>query len=521
MDFVTGKDEEDRFVELTKVRLENLRRGQTLEELLVRYVAENIHLFSEFSEQNQLVTLPIQVREKILQRVLQFSCSDSNGNPEMLQKILSALPQLLSPCTRKVDLEGFFSLGPENSAMIQVFGWIACLAPNVEELSMCRDGAKAVRMQYLLQPLSQMKKLRKIKLRAIEFRFSDLSKLCGDLPNLQAASVGALGHVEHDLRDGSEHKRNLQNLRVLEDNQWCSRHFELLATVAPHLDYITGWSQDYLPLSYDEKETPPFLKRRFLTLEARAIILEEGHKLAIKYPNISHLVIEEAYFEIQSIGSVLHFKKIESLTFDGVLSWAIVERILAAFGHQLHSLAICCDVPPSKALTLEQISQLCPKLEMLHLSNVLFPDTTMEVFPELTDLIWMNELVVLSPSSVFCAPKLKRVLMKGVFCVSDLEKCTKMIEKGYALRELLSLGVELRHTFNPDFNQKHFNAAARMVKTASALLPKLAKFYLNLQMQYFRFVYDGRVRVPIEEKFDYDTYNRLLKEYNKHNGVHP
>ncbi|CAB3380811.1 Hypothetical predicted protein [Cloeon dipterum] len=513
-----GKDEEEaRFVELTKVRLEDLRRRQSLEEVLVRYVADNIHLFFEH---NQLVKLPIQVREKILQRVLQFGCSGDNGNPEMLQKFLNALPQLLSPRTRKVDLEGFFSCGPDNSAMMQVFSWIASLAPNVEELFiLCKVGAKALRMHSLLQPLSQMKKLRKMMLRVIEFRFADLSKLCGTLPNLQVVSVGALCHVEHDLRGRSEHKRNLQNLRVLEDNQWCQHHRALLATVAPHLDYIMSWIHDYLPLSSDEKKTPPLLKRRILTLEARGI-LEEGHKLALKYPNITHLVIEAGYLEVQSFESVLHFKKIKFLTFDGVLSWAIVERILAAFGHQLHSLAICCDLP-SKALNLEQISQLCPKLEVLHLGNVSVPDTTMEVFPELTDLFWINESVVLSPSSVLCAPKLKKVLMMGVFCVSDLEKCTKMIEKGDALRELQSLSVDLGHTIIPDFNQKHFNAAARMVKTASALLPKLAKCCFHLRMQYTCFEFDGRVRVPIEEKFDLDTCCRLLNEYNKHNGVYP
>ncbi|XP_065345325.1 uncharacterized protein LOC135942910 [Cloeon dipterum] len=513
-----GKEEEEaRFVELTKVRLEDLRRRQSLEQLLVRYVAEDIHLFSEH---NQLVMLPIQVREKILQRVLQFRCPPrTNGNPEILQKFLNALPQLLSPRTRKMDLEGFFSFGPENSAMIQVFGWIARLAPNVEELSMCRVGVRAIRMQSLLQPLSQMKRLRKMMLRVVEFRLSDLSKLCGDLPNLQVAGVGALSHVEHDLRDGSEHKRNLQNLRVLVDNQWCSRYFEMLATVAPHLDYIMVWNHDHLPLSSDQKETPPFLKRRCLTLEER-MIPGEGHKLALKYPNITHLVIEEAYFEVQSFESVLHFKQIESLTFDGVLSWDIVERILAAFGHQLHSLIICCDLP-STSLTLEQISQLCPKLELLHLLNVLVPDTTKQVFPELTDLVWINESVVLSPSSVLSAPKLKKVQLNGVFNLSDLEVCTRMIEKGDALRELQSLSVQLEHTFIPDFNEKHFNAAARFVKTASALLPKLVKVYFNLQVQYFRFKFDGRVGVHIEEKFDYDTYNRLMKEYNKHNGVYP
>ncbi|XP_065346052.1 uncharacterized protein LOC135943449 [Cloeon dipterum] len=508
------KDDENRFVELTKVRLGALKMKHSLEELAVRYVAENIHLYCE---QNQLEILPIQVREKILQRVLQFGCSGSiDSNPEKFQKLLKALPQLLSSRTRKVDLDGFFSFRPENSALIQVFGWIARLAPNVEELSLSSVGASIRGVQSLLQSLSQMKKLRKMLLKVFNFRFSDLSMLCGDLPNLQVASVGALWHLEDDLGDGSEHLRNLQNLRVLEDNQWCLHHLALLAIAAPHLDYIATWYWDFLPLPSDEKETPPFLKRRFLTLEARGIP-EEGLELALKYPNITHLVIDRAYFDVHSFEPVLHFKKVEALTFDGVLSWDIVERLLAAFGRQLRSLSIL-SVNPRIGLTFERISLLCPKLEKLLLRNVIVLDNTKDVFPELTELIWINREVILSAAGILCAPKLKKVEMKGVFSLSDLENITKLIKKGDALQELRSLSLDLEHTYNPEFNLVHFNAAAHMVKTASALLPKLVNFHFALEIKFIRYELDGEESVPIVEKFDSETCDRLLEEYNKHNG---
>ncbi|CAB3370743.1 Hypothetical predicted protein [Cloeon dipterum] len=516
-EFVMEKDDEARFVELTKVRLGALKMKRSLEEVAVRHVAENIHLFSE---QNQLELLPIQVREKILQRVLQFGCSGSiDGKPERFQMVLKALPQLLSSRTRKVNLDGFFSFRPENSAVIQVFGWIARLAPNLEELSLTSVVASIRGVQSLLQPLSKMKKLRKMLLKVLNFRFSDLSKLCGDLPSLQVASVGALWHVEHDLRDGGEHERNLQNLRVLEDNQWCLHHRALLATAAPHLDYIAAWYWDFLPLPSDEKETPPFLKRRFLTLEARGIP-EVGLELPLEYPNITHLVIDRAYFDVHSFEPVLHFKKVEALTFDGVRCLVIVERLLAAFGRQLRSLSILC-VHPRIGLTFERISLLCPKLEKLNLRNVIVLDNSKEVFPELTELTWVNREVILSAAGILCAPKLRKVEMKGVFSLSDLENISKLIEKGDALRELRCLSLDLEHTYNPEFNLEHFNAAARMVKTASAFLPKLVNLHFALEIEFIMYEFDGEESVPIVEKFDSDTCDRLLKEYNKHNGVYP
>ncbi|CAB3380816.1 Hypothetical predicted protein [Cloeon dipterum] len=225
-----------------KKMLDDMRRRwnlEDLENLALHYVGDNFDLFSE---QNQFAMLPIQLRENVLQRVLLFRCLGYNSNPEMFPELLKALPQLLSPRTRRVNLDGFLSFCSKDkaAAVIQVFGWIVRLAPNVEELSLRRFGIRVLPVGSLLQPLSQMKKLRKMQLKACSFRFCDLSKLCGDLPSLQVVSVGALQHLERDLGDGSEHERNLQNLRVLEKIRWRRRHRTLLATVAPHLDCIAA-----------------------------------------------------------------------------------------------------------------------------------------------------------------------------------------------------------------------------------------------------------------------------------------
>ncbi|XP_065347257.1 uncharacterized protein LOC135944335 [Cloeon dipterum] len=227
-----------------KKMLNDMRRRwrlEDLEKLALGYVVSNFDLFSE---QNQFAILPNQLRDDVLQRVLWFCWWGNNVDPEMFPKLFKALPQLLSPHTRKVNLDGFFSFHPQNSekaaAVIQVFGWIARLAPNVEELFLRRFGIRVHPVDSLLQPLSQMKNLRKMQLKLCRFRFSDLSKLCGDLPSLQEVSVGAIWCLVRDLGDGSEHEKNLQNLRVLEKIRWRSHHRTLLATVAPHLDCIVA-----------------------------------------------------------------------------------------------------------------------------------------------------------------------------------------------------------------------------------------------------------------------------------------
>ncbi|XP_065336816.1 uncharacterized protein LOC135937586 [Cloeon dipterum] len=385
--------------------------------------------------------------------------------------------------------------------LTKVFHWIAFLAPNVEELSLSRPraGVRILDMQLLLPSLSQMKKLRK--------------------PAAQLASVGALWHVEHDLRDGSEHKRNLQNLRVLEvNNLWRSQHHDFFATVAPHLDYTLAQNWEYLPLSSDEKEMPPFLKRRFITLGEREM-LHEGLELdCLSSIQTSPISLRTLTSKSNASKRCCISKKVEALIFHGVSCLDIVERILAAFGHQLHSLAIL-STHPSVNLALGKISLLCPKLERLHLVNASVLDTTKEVFPELTELIWINSKEIRSASSLLCAPKLRKLMMKGVFSLSDLEKCTEMIEKGDVLKELRAFSVILDHRNNPMFYEQQFNAANRMMKTASTLLPKLVNFQFGQEIDSSH-ESDEEVDVAFLH-FRLDTCYKLVKEYNKHNGVCP
>ncbi|CAB3384487.1 Hypothetical predicted protein [Cloeon dipterum] len=511
-------------VKLTKVRLQNLARKQSLENLALQFIAANFQLYKDFN-------LPSHFREKLLQRILQWRCIDRNGNLEQFDKMMQALPKLVGQLTVSVDFTNMFTFCPmENvkSSFIQVCELLAQVAPCIEELLM--TSSPKLFIQNLLQPLTKMQKLQTLRLRCCRFDFDGLLELCRALPSLRVLGVNYLSYDFEDSGCGNNLSRALQHLRVLEDDNWHICRLSLFSRVAPQLDYLDVLQRDEdttFRLQEDEDKIPS-QRRKFLCLYYNAEHVDGKEELNVKHPFITCLQVYGSFMKKYGVETLDKFSNLKTLVLNSC-KLTDVDNLMIVYGQNLRTLHIVDDWEiPMEGLTFGRILDSCPRLEKLCLKNVIIPDEDANPFPELRDFSWEYDgddvVCVLLRSSILSSPKLARIKLLGKFKVEDLKDVATLIEQKKILRQLQSFHLSLVYTSNPNFNFSHCRAAVDLAKAASAFLPLLVDVRLSINDDCYISYEDVAAAItendpdPNDELED-EALNKMIKEFEIFRGI--
>ncbi|XP_065346570.1 uncharacterized protein LOC135943831 [Cloeon dipterum] len=508
-------------VELTKVRLQNLARKQRLEDLALQFVAANFQLYNAFN-------LPSPIREKILQRILQWRCFDPyNGNLEQLDKMMLALAHLVGQWTVSVDFTNMFTFCPSykiQSSFIQVCELLARVAPNIEELSM--KSSPMLNIQDLLQPLTKMQKLKILRLGCCHFDLDGLIELCMALPNLRVLGVKTLDIDMEDSGCQNNLSRALQHLRVLEDENGYIRLLSFFARVVPHLEYIyaSQRDEDTTVRLQEEEDKTPNQRRKFLCLYHDGQFVDGKEDLHVKHPFITRLLVD-GYLINFGVETLDKFSNLKTLVLKSC-KLTDLDSLMRVYGQNLHTLHIMDNSMRSlEGLTFGCILECCSRLEKLRLKNVIISDEGANAFPELRDFTWENggnSSVVMLLSSLLSSPKLEKIKLEGKFEVEDLRGVATVIEQKKILRQLQSFHLRLAYTYTRDsnFNMAHFRAAAGLAKTASAFLPLLIDLHLSMIDNSFFINFFNQVSGQVvNEKYEDEALNKMIKEHEKFGGA--
>ncbi|XP_065345788.1 uncharacterized protein LOC135943262 [Cloeon dipterum] len=510
---------DDQLVELTTVRLQNLMRKQRLEVLALQFIASNFQL-------NEDLNLPSEIREKLLQRILQWKCFAPKGNLEQFGKMMQALPHLVGERTVSVDFTNMFTFCPIDeikSSFIQVCELLAQFAPKIEELSM--KSSPKLFIQNLLRPLTKMQKLKILRLGCCHFDPDGLIKLSRALPSLWVLGVKSLV-INREISGCGNNLLSsaLQHLRVLEDDNWRIRLLSFYARVAPQLDYTDASQRDEdttACLQEDEDKTPN-QQRKFLYLHCDEEYFDGKEQLHVKYPFITRLHVGDVFINLYGVGAVDKFSHLKTLVLHSC-DLAHVEYLMSVYGQNLRTLHMVYDEEsPLEGLTFGRILECCPRLEELKLSNVIIPNSVSGAFPELRSFIWENSSevdYVMPLLSILSSPKLEEIKLEGLYREEDLRGAATLIEQKMILRHLQSLHLNLVHTVDPDFNFAHFGAASRLAKTASAFLPFLVDVHLSMMNDCILLRYDEVVDQVVSENFQDEAMDMMTKEFEKFAGV--
>ncbi|XP_065346475.1 uncharacterized protein LOC135943739 [Cloeon dipterum] len=518
---------DDHLVKLTKVRLQNLARKQSLENLALQLIAANFQLYKDFN-------LPSQIREKLLQRILQWRCFDANGNLEQFDKMMQTLPKLLGWWTVSVDFTNMFTFCPTQkikSSFIQVCELLARVAPNIEELLMTNYPSDYdLVIQDLLLPLTKMQKLQKLRLFCCTLNLKGLLELCRALPSLRVLGVESLLDVLHE--DGSENNisRDLQHLRVFEDGDWSYFHLSFFSRAAPHLNYIDASHRDSVTTVclHEDEDKMPNQRRKFFYLYIGAELFDFNEELHVKHPFIAHLEVDGSFITRYGEETLDKFSNLKTLVLD-TCTLTDVDSLMRVYGENLRTLHIVDDWDTAmEGLTFGRILECCPRLEKLSLKNVIVPDEDANPFPELRDFSWENDaddvVCVLLRPSILSSPKLARITLEGKFKVRDLKGVATLIKQKKILRHLQSFHLSLVYTRNENFNFSHCRAAVNLAKAASAFLPVLIDIRLSINDDFYLSYEDVAAAISESDPdpndhLEDEALNKMMKEFEKFRGV--
>ncbi|CAB3376931.1 Hypothetical predicted protein [Cloeon dipterum] len=515
-------DDETRLKE-TKLRLRNLRGGQSLFALSELKIVKNIGYFvdKKGNPLRKLCSLPCCLREQLLKHLTNIKCRKKDGDLVVLKRHIKALHLLLCPQTKTIELNGLMSFCPAQLKYCyytKVLQMIATLAPNVQFLEIT-DGRCEERSCYIteemLTPIKSLSKLKKLRVDSLCIEYNALKTLCREMPSLRYVDViidfyWNTDDLENDISDFESSFSHLTCflfsgviLSMLRFEEWlknlCIRHLPNLRVVhslatCNITDIHIGIEEGELPL---QPILPPLQESELRHLSV--IVVPGLSELHQNLPKVTHLKVTPTVFWEQDdlqIDSLLEFPAIQSLCLQQVPPPQILDRFLDKYGRNLRALYFAAEYYENLDydLQLDSVCKSCPNLEKLCLRHLrLLDDFSKNYYlPKLRELEWAPGRATRGAclSNILSAPNLEKIslLTQGDFDfdLSDLKKVSTLICQGKILRRLTNFKFQLLYCIPlKKTNVEYFKALSELLKNASAFLPNLldldGNFYFNTE----------------------------------------
>ncbi|CAB3366829.1 Hypothetical predicted protein [Cloeon dipterum] len=516
-------DDEER-LKLTEKRLKNLSRsGNSLFQLAVRLTVKNIRYFID-QQNKKLLNLPGFARETIMLELTRLKCSKVDGDLEIFEFLLRAFKLLLSPQTKRIELNGLMTFCPEflkTNKVTEILQLIVVHAPNVqsliinEKLRLCSSEERnEAATKKMCLAIGKLTKLIHLQLEMYQIYYTDVELICRKLRKLEYLIVRIIPEFDLRIENVEKFKSSFCRLKVFVFGdprinrsmltQLCLLHLPNLEILQNYADDSKIGHYDFAPNLTAELQQVVRPALRHLSTDCPCPL-----KLHEVFPNVSHLRIKMNFRldRVCDVDPFMHFTKIKSLALID-LPLNKTEELLKKYGKNLTSLRIRHFFEDACSYSFKRIFELCPKLELLGLDGVQMSDDNESItsFAELKHFEWsvmFTDLLAHKQfhlSNILKAPKLEAFSLysREQFRASDLKMLLVLICNKQILGNLqyLLLDVCPVSRMHNDINDPCFKIFSTLLKNASAFLPKLVDLDVFLKIY-------GAQEVPSEKRCKY------------------
>ncbi|CAB3388620.1 Hypothetical predicted protein [Cloeon dipterum] len=498
----------DQRLQLTKIRLQNLRRPQTLfetaVEVFVRIVESAVH--EEDEAKKETVYLPDHALQMILDRLMSKKSMNGEENYDKFEIRLSYFINLINPFTREIDLSNFMTFCPDllkAQQISRVLHMIATFATKITSLTFKKKDiwfpSSFFLSQNAIEGICRMTTLQKLEINECSIQFSTLKHVCESLPNLNHVDVNMANNGEEEYYSFSDadFQRSFSRLKVFIFRKNYCRFTQRCIRLLPSLEIVSNSANDLLSLGgYLLPPEPPLAPSALRHLCVDVAKIQPGQ--LTWFPNVTHLKIQFEENQSRSTPShatledLLRFKKIKSLFLLSCPAADILDRFLKQYGGHLHSLCVHSSVRRCLNYSFRNIFKACPNLETLMvLLGVQMADAKLDFFAKLKHLQWFDgydyyetrQAAQMQPRSVRLSNILSAPLLQNFEMVdfrNNLEEL-KLVSSLIAEKKILNNLSTFRYISRRDSSHDAFSVAlSELTKNASAFLPKLIRLETSL-----------------------------------------
>ncbi|CAB3388685.1 Hypothetical predicted protein [Cloeon dipterum] len=476
------------FVALQKKSKFLLQKSKKFKDLAMEIVIKNLSKYTGKEGVNYIQTkLCPEMRDFVLQELLRKKHPKNIKSIEEFISIKRSVLALMNIRTKKLDLDVLMSFHPNDPNSVydfnEVLMMVSIAAPNIRHLKMNikeieRSFGNDAFRNAIMSHLKHLKELRIVEIEGGSFRMEDLSLFCRALSHLQVLSVSNIC-IEDDDMTKEEIIQTFGHLSLLECS--ASRYSKIeIWTDLPHLDIVNDVKNYGLTLEdFLEDDQAP---------RTRKLCYYDGgwnRSINFDFTSIRHLEISRF-----SSSWIKDMEMLKAITLEGLtLHLTSTEDPFVAFllmyGSNLRKLFLIGALSSSPNVQLNRISELCPRLEVLHLKlaqvHVGGNSCRQTTFSQLTELNLsnvdaLNDEVFLS-TALQSAPNLTKLNIFGRnFNQADLREVNVLITEKKILRSLKSLHWRMKY---PYFLYGHTEPIDDILTNAVSILPDLSDLDLS------------------------------------------
>ncbi|CAB3383659.1 Hypothetical predicted protein [Cloeon dipterum] len=348
-----------------------LQKSKKMKDLALETVIRNLSRYIEVEGVNYIQSkLCPEMRDFVLQELLRTRHPRRAKTIEEFISIKRSVLALINIRTKKLDLDVLMSFHLRDSNSVYEFNevlmMVSIAAPNIQHLKMNiaeikRCFANDAFQNTIMSHLKSLKELRIVEIKGHAFHLEDLFLFCRELSNLRALSVSRSADenmTEYEIIQTFGHL-SLLEYRASQNTK------KKIWKVLPHLDIVDDVKNYGLTLEdfLDDDQAP---RTRKLFYYDRSLDICTNIDLSSSW----HLAISHLSSTLIKDMETLNATTLEGLTLKLKWSGDSIDPLLLKYGSNLRKLFLAWKSIPSPGVQLNRISELCPKLEALHLQSV-------------------------------------------------------------------------------------------------------------------------------------------------------
>ncbi|CAB3376624.1 Hypothetical predicted protein [Cloeon dipterum] len=510
---------DETLLQMTKTRLSNLRLQElNLQKLALKCIVRNYRFYAknQIQEQN-LEYLPKPLRNKVVEELSNhLLISEPCSTPGEMNLRVAIFKRLVNSRTLKVDLTGFMFCHKDRINLQKMLKKLLAVlvdnAPNLEELTIKECGERGrIKTKEMSVKFSQLRMLKSLKMPS-HFTFEsiyDLGKVCRNLPNLQIiwASVGCMHRVPdlqylescfpslivHYIKE-FDHRPRFKQLEFLLDDICCrnAKRLEIVGKTKSRIFLDEPINDDSITERIIYTGTPGQFRK--VSIEMQESTREDtivGKKYN-RYHEEDWELLTDCMVPADEKKDSQEDSRFNCVRFvDGSRSFLRANELYqASYWQNVQTISVenLTGLGSVGPLEMSLITERCPNLERLILRGVYFTINPGLNLSSLRDLELETSFDDQLPLShiLLAAPNLERVRLRvyeGYLTVDPIVP-TSMIVDGTILRNLQKLqivlkGIDPDPSNNDQIREEKLEQVIKLIKTASAYLPRLTEMKLT------------------------------------------
>ncbi|CAB3378843.1 Hypothetical predicted protein [Cloeon dipterum] len=360
---------------------------------LKRCIVKNIALFACTEEVSRLLNLACDLRNLVIETLVELKCIDANGDLPQFMVLLKALWVLLNVKTRIFKFGWLMShcpLARRSEGYLKVLNIIIRCAPFVEVLIIDARNAYLTRRDQITQDIVDeilyLECLHTLEINSLIVSYVEVMTFGYQLPFLEVLRVDNINFEDADLSI-DDIKENFSNLKIFQFNSFnrryvatrnmlirlCIEHIPNLEVVGDDVDSFGSFEgyDDRLPAICPFLNLTAFELQHLCTSSSQIFLTPFAF---LHFPRVTHLKIKWESNDEDSWTSLLNFRNISCLSLEAASFAKILNQFLTVYGSNLKSLHLTGKGSTLPRISFGQIFNTCEKLEKLTLNRVIMRD---------------------------------------------------------------------------------------------------------------------------------------------------